>query len=91
MYGVKQPWPTSGRQSARPGGGSDKITCDSNLLSRHRFFKLVCMEDWSSSGQLNVVCFAFVLYALVINKNQLSYKLLYPTIPHLSSSPSIIL
>ena len=70
-------------------GGLDKITCDSNLLSQHRFSKLVCMEDWSSSGQLNVVCFAFVLYALVINKNQLSYELLYPAIPHLSSSPSI--
>ena len=26
-------------------GGSDKITCDSNLLSWHRFSKLVCMED----------------------------------------------
>ena len=72
-------------------GGSDKITHDLNLLSRHRFSKLVHMEDWSSSGQLNAVCFAFVLYALVINKNQLSYELLYPAITHLSSSPSIIL
>ena len=60
-------------------GGLDKITCDSKLLSRHRFSKLVYIEDWSSSGQLNVVYFAFVLYALVINKNQLSYELLYPT------------
>ena len=74
----------------RLGGGRTR-SCDSNLLSRHRFSKLVCMEDWSSSGQLNVVCFAFVLYVLVINKNQPSYELLYPAIPHLSSSPSIIL
>ena len=52
---------------------------------------MVCMEDWSSSGLLNVVSFAFVLYAPVINENQLSYGLLYPAIPHLSSSPLVFL
>ena len=71
---------------ASGGGGGRARSHDTNLLSRHQFSNLVCMEDWSFSGQLNVVCFTLVLYALVINENQLSYELLYSAISYLSSS-----